>query len=556
MNPPRYPFIHSLDASAPPAPDLQIIRAADCPAEPVEWLWPEKIPIGKVTLLIGDPGTGKSLVALDVAARLSRGGAWPNHQAATADRAESKNNLRQGDKEKWRQGEEIIDSQVSLSPCLPVSPSSPPHAATSNPSNAQPPTPGSTLVLSAEDNLADTIRPRLDALGADPRNVFVVPSIHDLRHDFAQLRVAVGSVPNCRLIIVDPINAYVGPADSHFQTVVQKVLAPLAELASEKRIAVLAIAHLRKTDGAAIHRAAGSVGFVAAARSVWTICRDPENPNRQLLLPLKNNLSPAACGLAYSIEQHPTHSAPRIAWESAPLQQSAETALAPKNRGPESVELNDAAQWLKKNLEAGPWSAASLIRRADQFGFHKRTIQRALGRINGHTQNRGPLNGWWWSLTPLDDHEKDWDETLDTLLAEVVTPPTPQHLATGLAPSELTTPDLPDPSSASSTQHPPSGPDSTPPQINIPTPPKKPVTSPKTCHLSENTSFRPAKNLSPLPQPQRRTARFSDQSPAPPAQNARTPPPSDPPPARKRTGHPLLDHLLDALRAAHPASPP
>jgi putative DNA primase/helicase len=199
-----YPFIHSDDPSAERVEGLQLVRAADCPAQNVEWLWPGKIAIGKVTLLIGDPGTGKSLVALDIAARLSSGSAWPDHKAATAGRANDIDERRQGDKERGRQGESNADQQISLSPCLPVSLSS--HSKLRAPC--------STLILSATDDLADTIRPRLDAAGADPRRVFFIPSIADLRDDFAQLRAAVHCAPNCRLIIIDPINAYVGPSDA------------------------------------------------------------------------------------------------------------------------------------------------------------------------------------------------------------------------------------------------------------------------------------------------------------------------------------------------------
>jgi len=83
-----YPFIHSDDPSAEPVENLQLVCAHDCPAQSVEWLWPDKIPIGKVTLLIGDPGTGKSLVALDIAARVSRGSAWPDDGGPLAPREE------------------------------------------------------------------------------------------------------------------------------------------------------------------------------------------------------------------------------------------------------------------------------------------------------------------------------------------------------------------------------------------------------------------------------------------------------------------------------------
>ncbi len=342
------PSIQSDELADAPAKQLRLVRAADCDAQPVEWLWPGRIPLGKVTLLIGDPGVGKSLVALDLAARLTTNRPWPN----------------------------------SPSPSPLASPSA------------------STLILNSADDLADTIRPRLDAAGADPTRTFIVQSISDLRHDFDQLRAAVNSVPNCRLIIIDTINAYVGPADTHFQTVVRRVLAPLAELAAERGIAVLAIAHMRKNDGAALYRAAGSLGFVASARSVWTICRDENQPGRHLLLPLKSNLTAAPTGLAYTIENHPHGTSPVVHWHPLPANVSTEDILAAakKKRGPQAIELEDAVAWLKKELAAGPRSAASVTEHATQYGFHERTLRRALYAIDGKTQKRGIFDGWWWSL--------------------------------------------------------------------------------------------------------------------------------------------------------------
>ena len=121
-----------------------MLCAADYPAEEVQWLWPGRIPIGKVTLLVGDPGNGKSLLALDIAAHLPR-------------RLLARRNLKPRDCTPW----------------------------------GRPRLPGSVLILSAEDDIRDTIRPRLDAAGADPSQVFVLPAIADLRHDLDKLRAAL-----------------------------------------------------------------------------------------------------------------------------------------------------------------------------------------------------------------------------------------------------------------------------------------------------------------------------------------------------------------------------
>jgi hypothetical protein len=365
-----YPSFQALAAaaSANAGDDTSAVKlrsALDYPAEPVEWLWPEKIPLGKVTLLIGDPGLGKSLIAIDVASRVSRGQAFPDSSPLN------------------------------------------PEPRTLNPSHSTLPAPGSVLILSAEDQIADTIRPRLDAHGADPAKIFFASEITDLRRDLPKLAAALDDVPDCRLIVVDPVNAYVGPSDSHFHTIVRKVLAPLAELAAQRRIAILAVTHLRKNSGAAIARAAGSMGFVAAARTVWTVCRDNSgrdqtNPGRNLLLPVKNNLGPLSTGLAFSIAPHLEHGAAVIHWHAAPVTISADEALSPtpKPRGPEAEERRHAGEWLFRALAEGPREAHLILRDGKQNGYGGRTLQRALHMIGGQTRKQGYDNGWFWSLPP------------------------------------------------------------------------------------------------------------------------------------------------------------
>jgi hypothetical protein len=331
---------------------------------PVNWLWPGKIPIGKVTLLVGDPGVGKSLVALDIAARVSREAPWPDTE----------------------QGARSEEHGVKF-------PNSPLLA------------PSSVLLLSADDELTDTIRPRLDAAGADCDRVFFLPEITDLYHDCDQLEAAVKRMLTCRLIVIDSINAYVGQGDSHFQTLLRRILKPLSRLANDRGIAVLTIAHLRKSGGAAFYRAAGSMGYVASARAVWTICRDDSTPGRHLLLPIKTNLAAAASGMAFTIESRGTFAAPAIVWDPQSLDTPAADFLAASaaRRGPEAVELKDAGNWLRRALANGPRPAHELTEAAANFGFEQRTLRRALHAIGGEAQKQGFLEGWCWSLPDLSD---------------------------------------------------------------------------------------------------------------------------------------------------------
>ncbi len=242
-------------------------------------------------MLAGDPGLGKSLVTLDIAARVSRGAPWP-------------------------------DARHDPQPV------------------------GGVVLLSGEDDVADTIRPRLDAHNADVSRVIALQGISgsdtagdykrpvDLARDLDHLRSAIKEVHNCRLLIVDPISAYMGKSDSHVNAEVRAVLAPFAELAAEMHIAILCVSHLRKGEGQALHRTMGSLAFVAAARAAWVVCKDNSDPERRLLLSVKNNLAAdVGSGLAYRIESHGPSGAPVVCWSAEPVNISADEAMAPEHKG-------------------------------------------------------------------------------------------------------------------------------------------------------------------------------------------------------------------------------
>ena len=110
------------------------------------------------------------------------------------------------------------------------------------------------------------------------------------------------TLPDCRLLVIDPISAFLGGTNEHANSEVQNLLAPLSALARDRQLAVLIVSHLRKKEGSALYRTMGSLAFVALARTAWMIVNDSENPNGRLLLPIKNNISADTSGLAYTIE--------------------------------------------------------------------------------------------------------------------------------------------------------------------------------------------------------------------------------------------------------------
>jgi putative DNA primase/helicase len=338
-------------------PILQCL--ADVEPTDVRWLWPGRIPLGRITLLVGRPGEGKSFLTTDMAARISTGSPWPD-------------------------GRECPD--------------------------------GSVILISAEDDPADTIRPRLDAHHADVRRVHLLSMVRrieaDGEHhevmftlaDLAALESALKALPDCRLVVVDPIGSFLGGrTDAHRDNEVRAVLAPVAKLAQAHGPAVLVVAHRRKTGGnIADDLALGSRAFTGIARSVWHLARDGDDKSRRLLLPGKNNLAPEGTGLAFTICGQP----PAISWEREPVAMSADDALSVENGdeqkkpGPKPEARNKAAEWLRDVLKTGPMAAGKIKGEAEGAGYAWRTVQRARDDLDIKPYRDEFGGAWMWRLPP------------------------------------------------------------------------------------------------------------------------------------------------------------
>jgi len=345
---------HSLTANGP-----VMVRLADVQPEQITWLWPGRIALGKLTLIAGDPGLGKSILTMDMAARVSRGAPWP-------------------------------DSNEGQSPI------------------------GDVILLSGEDDVADTIRPRLDAAEADLERISLLRGVRsmsgqgdphersvDLSKDIAEIEQAIQSVSGCRLVIIDPITAYLGRTDSHKNAEVRGVLEPLAVLASCYDVAVVAVTHLNKNSGTqAIHRTMGSVGFTAAARAVWVVCRDRDDEARRLLLPVKNNIGRDHSGLAFSIEESAGDSAPILNWSSEPVKKSADDALTGLGTGSGGPsELDDAVIWIGEYLREGPREVRGMLEDARSAGYSEATIRRARAHLRVMSE-KSRFDGPWTVRLP------------------------------------------------------------------------------------------------------------------------------------------------------------
>ena len=364
------------DLEAPtdgPAPEPEPRRASSLiirpmssyEMQPVEWLWPNRFPVGALSLVVGDPEEGKSLTMADVEARVTRGGDWPNGEGAAPR--------------------------------------------------------GSVIVLAAEDDVARTMRPRLEAAGGDPSKVQVVEAVHvqnrtrgfNLAEDVARLGAAIDEIGDARLVRFDPLTAYLGKPgglDSYRESDVRALLTPLAKLAEQRRVAMFGVMHLAKNLTAkAVLAAIGSIAFSAAARSIYLAVPDPDAPGRRLFLKAKNNLAPNMPGLSYTIEVRQVTeniAAPVVVWGSEPVIVTADEALR-ASRGGSSSSQARAVLWLRAALAGGPRSAAALKQEAEAAGFTEKILRAAREKLGVRSaKGTGKNTAYMWSLpeeAPQDD---------------------------------------------------------------------------------------------------------------------------------------------------------
>jgi hypothetical protein len=335
--------------------DLDLICLDSVTPQAVEWLWRDRIPLGKVTILYGDPDVGKSLTTLDITARVSTGFPWPD------------------------------------SPCTLQEP-------------------GGVVLLSAEDDAADTIRPRLDAMGANCSRIMLLRAVRgaddkarqfNLRDDIERLGQAIDKTPNCKLATIDPISAYLGKTKAKENAEVRATLAPLAALAAEKHVAIVAVTHMNKSQVAAMYRALDSIAFMALSRQAWLFCRDEADREKRLMLPVKHNLAPdSISGLAFKIMEKDGQ--PTVRWladEVVTIEADEALQHAPKRKGPKPLKLQTAIAWLQQSLRDAPRLVSELIVEADEDeGIKSRTLERAAKALGVIDKREGFQGKVWWCL--------------------------------------------------------------------------------------------------------------------------------------------------------------
>jgi hypothetical protein len=322
-------------ASAPgqsgtPQPAPVLTRLDTVTPQPVLWSWPGRIPRGMVTLLDGNPGEGKSTLAIDVAARVTRAWAMPPDSGPAP-----------GGK------------------------------------------PEGVLLLSAEDDLRRTIRPRLDAAGADLARVFSFEAVRQgdderppvLPWDLALVEAMIRA-EGIGLIVVDPFMAFLdGRIDAHRDSDVRRCLHNFKRLAERCVVAILIIRHLNKlVGGPALYRGGGSIGITGAARSALLAGRDPADPGRHVLASVKCNLGGMVPSLAYQLVGSLTDGVARIEW-LGPVDLTADDILqhASGKRGPSTGD--ECAEAVREIVPAAGMESGELDRLLRERGFAPNAIR-------------------------------------------------------------------------------------------------------------------------------------------------------------------------------------
>ena len=344
-------------APLPEQPSLGIYLAATVKTTKVAWAWPGVIALKKLTIIEGDPGDGKSVLTIDLGARWSTGAPMPGQERAVL-------------------------------PAVPV------------------------ILVSAEDDLDDTIVPRLRRAGAN------LNLVHCITHgatpedpfgfgDLAEVRDRVKEV-GAKIVVFDPLSAFLEErTDSHNDASVRRALYPLKALASTTGAAVLVVRHLTKgSGGKALYRGGGSIGFIGAARAAYLVAEHPEEPGTKLFACVKNNLAAKPPTMTYTVEV--VDEEPYVKW-GEPLDLGAQAILdGPERRKSAEAEDELASKRRAREMECeflwdvvaeGPLTWQEIKDAGKVAGFSEISLRRARADVGLVQLGRGPAAKW---TRPLD----------------------------------------------------------------------------------------------------------------------------------------------------------
>ena len=315
---------------------LKLIKMSDIESKKVEWLWYPYIPFGKITIIQGDPGEGKTKLALELGARLTKG--------------------------------EHFNSQQKLEPM-------------------------NVIYQTAEDGLADTVKPRLENAGADCTRILVIDE-SDKSLSMADERLEEAIIQTgARILILDPIQAYLGGGmDMNRANEARDMTKRLGALAEKYKCAIILIGHMNKASGnKAAYRGMGSIDFFAVARSVLLVGRVEGEPNIRAVVQIKNNLAQFGHSKAFELMES------GFKW-LGDYEITADEVLG--GIAPKANKLEQAKQMLRELAEtANAVQSNEIFDMAEEQGISKRTLENAKKELG--IRARKINNSWYWELDKI-----------------------------------------------------------------------------------------------------------------------------------------------------------
>lgn len=318
--------------------ELKLIKMSSVEVEEIRWIWRPYIPCGKVTIIQGDPGEGKTTFVLAMIALLTQGNPLPERETS---------------------GERI-----------------------------------NVIYQTAEDGLADTIKPRLLAAGADCERVLVIDeSENELTFSDERLEKAIRKT-GAKLIVLDPLQAYLGSdVDMHRANEIRPIFKRLCLMAEETGCAVILIGHMNKTQGAkSSYRGLGSIDFRAAARSVLVVGRLKEEPTIRIVAHDKSSLAPEGKSIAFALDPDSG-----FQWKGY-CETSVDELLAGK--GSLLSKTTQAENLLWELLQDEPAATEIILQKAQELGISERTVKIAKQNLGVSSVKIG---GKWFAKMPEDD---------------------------------------------------------------------------------------------------------------------------------------------------------
>lgn len=312
--------------------DLKLINMCDVEVESVSWLWYPFIPYGKVTIIQGDPGEGKTTLVLQIIARLTK-------------------------------GESIIDEKEK--------------------------TPINVIYQTAEDGLADTIKPRLLSADADCSKVIVIDD-RDTPLTMRDVRLEQAIVEtSAKLVVLDPIQGFLGAdVDMHRANEIRPIMKHISELAEKYKCAIILIGHMNKCSVVkSAYRGLGSIDFQAAARSVLIVGRIKDEPEIRVVCQTKSSLAPEAKAVAFRLSEENG-----FEWVGE-YDVSADDLLSGTVKG---TKKQAAMDFLENLLADGQMSQKEIIELARQKGISDKTLRNAKDELK--IKSKRVNNQWHWSF--------------------------------------------------------------------------------------------------------------------------------------------------------------